>query len=195
MKITTVIFDLDGTITRPFFDFDAIREEIGLGRDAGPILELMPKMSPEQRERTKRIIAEHEKAAVEQSTLNYKAAETLDALRQKNIHIGILTRNTRQNALAIARKHSLSFDAIVDRTDGPVKPDAFGVLSLCETFATRPDQALVVGDFLYDLLSATAAGAIPVLLNNTEKAREYAKFADFTITSLDHILPIIENTG
>ena len=35
MTITTVIFDLDGTITRPFLDFDAIRAEMGLSADAG----------------------------------------------------------------------------------------------------------------------------------------------------------------
>jgi len=28
MPIKAVIFDLDGTITEPYFDFDAIREEI-----------------------------------------------------------------------------------------------------------------------------------------------------------------------
>ena len=29
MQIKAVIFDLDGTITQPFFDFDAIRKEMG----------------------------------------------------------------------------------------------------------------------------------------------------------------------
>lgn len=51
MTIKTVIFDLDGTITVPFFDFDAIREEMGLSKDTGPILEAMEKMSPDQRRR------------------------------------------------------------------------------------------------------------------------------------------------
>jgi len=41
MPIKAVIFDLDGTITQPYFDFDAIREEIGLPRDSGPILEII----------------------------------------------------------------------------------------------------------------------------------------------------------
>ena len=50
MSIKAVIFDLDGTITRPFFDFDAIREEMGLDRNAGPVLEAMEKMTPQQRQ-------------------------------------------------------------------------------------------------------------------------------------------------
>ena len=44
MPIRAVIFDLDGTITEPYLDFDAIREEIGLGKNGGPVLEAMEKM-------------------------------------------------------------------------------------------------------------------------------------------------------
>ena len=102
--IKAVIFDLDGTITRPFFDFDAIRQEMGLAPDSGPILELMEKMSPVERKRTRDILTSHEDRAVAESTLNDGASEVLDALRQKDISIGILTRNKRCNAEAIARK-------------------------------------------------------------------------------------------
>jgi len=128
MPIRAVIFDLDGTITQPFFDFDAIREEMGLRRDSGPVLESMKKMSPERRKEAERILHFHESEAVTQSRLNAGARQTLEAIRKAGIHIGILTRNRRSNALAVAEKHNLKFDAIVYREDGPVKPDAFGVL-------------------------------------------------------------------
>jgi len=193
MKITTVIFDLDGTITRPFLDFDAIRAEMGLAPDAGPVLEAMEHMPPEQRIRAEEILLRHESRAVEESVLNDGARATLDALRRRGISIGILTRNKRENAESVARKHNLTFDAIVDRHDGPAKPDAFGVLRLCDIFRTLPGETLVVGDFLYDLLSAKAANAIAVLLKNTEEAGKFAKYADFTITSLDEVLHIIDN--
>ena len=45
MTIKAVIFDLDGTITEPFLDFDAIRREIGLSPEAGTLLEAMEKMT------------------------------------------------------------------------------------------------------------------------------------------------------
>ena len=191
--IKAVIFDLDGTITRPFFDFDAIREEMGLAPDSGPILEIMEKMSPDQRKRTRDILTFHENRAVAESTLNDGASEVLGALRQKDISIGILTRNKRCNAEAIARKHNLTFDAIVDREDGPVKPDAFGVLRLCEHFSTTPAETLVVGDYLYDLLSAKAAGAVAVLLKTHKESDRFAPHADYTIDSLNKILDIIDN--
>jgi HAD superfamily hydrolase (TIGR01549 family) len=195
MKIKAVIFDLDGTITRPFFDFDAIRKEMGFASNAGPILELMKKMTVEQRVAAERILIYHEDKAVEKSKLNPGAKKTLNALRKMGLPIGILTRNKRSNADAVAKKHGLKFDAVVGREEGPVKPDAFGVNYLCKRFKIKPQEAIVVGDYLFDLLCARAAGAVPVLLKNQEKADEFAKHADFVIEKIDDLLKIIENKG
>jgi len=193
MQVKAVIFDLDGTITEPFFDFDAIRREMGYSPDAGPILELMEKMTPKQRENAERILQFHEEKAVVESTLNPGAMEVLDELRRRKIKIGILTRNKRDNAFAVAEKHGLKFDAVVGRDEGPVKPDAFGVQYLCRQFGIKPGEALVVGDYLFDLLCAKAAGAVSVLLKNHRKADEFARYADFVIENITDILKIIED--
>lgn len=195
MSIKAVIFDLDGTITKPFFDFDAIREEMGLDRDSGPVLESMEEMAPQRRQRAEEILHFHEQQAVTESALNAGARETLEALDEAGIGIGILTRNRRGNALAIAEKHNLKFDVIVDRDDGPVKPDAFGVLQICQYFGVKPQETLMVGDYLFDLLCARAAGAVAVLLANSKGAAEYAEHADFTVENIDQILQIIEEAG
>ena len=192
MPIKAVIFDLDGTITQPYFDFDVIREEMGLDRNSGPVLESMQKMTSQERRRAEEILHYHESRAVAESTLNDGAKETLAILHKAGIHIGILTRNKRSNAQAIAQKHGLQFDAIVDREDGPAKPDAFGVLHLCRHFGVKPRETLLVGDYLFDLLCAKAAGAFSVLLANHDKADEFAEHADFTIESINRILQIIE---
>ncbi len=192
MPIKAVIFDLDGTITEPFFDFDAIRREMGLDENAGPILEAMKKMAPAHRARAENILDYHEKLAVEQSSLNDGARETLETLGKAGIKIGVLTRNKKENTLAVAQKHNLNFDFIFDRDDGPVKPDAFGVLEICRRFGVKPQETLVVGDYLFDILCAKAAGAVSILLTNHPKAGEFAKHADFTIEKIDQILQIIE---
>jgi len=193
MSIKAALFDLDGTITQPYFDFGAIREEIGLPRDSGPLLELMEKMTAQQRQKAERILHYHEDKAVTESQLNPGAEQTLSKLRTAGIPIGILTRNKRENALAIARIHNLKFDAVIGREDGPVKPDAFGVLDLCRRFGVEPGQALLVGDYLFDLLSAKAAGAVAVLLVNHEQAREFADHADYCVENIAEILEIIAN--
>jgi len=193
MSIKAVIFDLDGTITQPYFDFDAIREEIGLPRDSGPVLESMEKMTALQRANAERILFHHEQQALEESTLNVGAEQTLASLRAAGISIGILTRNKKDNAFTIAKKHNLKFDAVVGREDGPVKPDAFGVLQLCRQFGVEPEETLLVGDYLFDLLCARAAGAIPVLLANHHQAGEFADHADFCIKQISEVLDIIKN--
>ncbi len=193
MPIKAVIFDLDGTITQPYFDFDAIRQEIGLSIDSGPLLESMEKMSPQLRLKAEKILFIHEQKAVIESKLNAGADQTLSALRAAGIHIGILTRNKRGNAYAIAQKHKLKFDAVIGREDGPVKPDAFGVIELCRQFGVKPQETLLVGDYLFDLLCAKAAGACAVLLANHHQADDFAEHADFCIENITGILEIIAN--
>jgi len=193
MPIKAVIFDLDGTITQPYFDFDAIRQEIGLAIDSGPLLESMEKMSPQLRLKAEKILFIHEQKAVIESKLNAGADQTLSALRAAGIHIGILTRNKRGNAYAIAQKHKLKFDAVIGREDGPVKPDAFGVIELCRQFGVKPQETLLVGDYLFDLLCAKAAGACAVLLANHHQADDFAEHADFCIENITGILEIIAN--
>jgi HAD superfamily hydrolase (TIGR01549 family) len=191
--IRTVIFDLDGTITEPFFDFEAIRQEIGICDSAVSILDAMEQMTAQDRSIAETILKKHEDAAVSGSTLNRGTEKTLRELRNSSINIGILTRNTKDNTIAVAKKHNLKFDAIIGRHDGPVKPDAFGVIKLCSIFATRPEETLVVGDYLHDLLSAKAAGAFAVLIKTHKGSEKFEPHADYVITSLDEILEIIEN--
>jgi len=193
MPIRAVIFDLDGTITQPYFDFDAIREEIGMGKDEGPLLEAMERMTVEERHRAEAILLHHEKTALAVSTLNPGARETLRELNRRGLPIGILTRNRKCNAEAIAEKHGLHFDSVVGREDGPVKPNAFGVLRLCSHFGVDPAETLLVGDYLHDLLCARAAKATAVLLVNHHQADEFLAHADFTIERLDEILRIIDD--
>ena len=193
MAIRTVIFDLDGTITEQFLDFDAIRREMVLAQNAGAILEIMEKMPAPEQKRIRQILEKHETRAIEQSRLNESVERTLELLRSGSINIGVLTRNRRSSALAIADKHNLHFDAVIGRDDGPVKPDAFGVLRLCRHFGNSPQDTLVVGDYLYDMMSAKAAGAISVLIKTHSQSEQFSKYADFTISSLDEILQIIED--
>ncbi|MBN1806059.1 MAG: HAD family hydrolase [Sedimentisphaerales bacterium] len=192
MQIKAVIFDLDGTITQPYFNFDAIRQEIGLAGDSGPILESMEKMTDRQRQNAEEILHFHEQKAVEESKLNINAKQTLSTLRSAGIRIGVLTRNKRDNALAIAEKHDLEFDAVIGREDGPVKPDAFGVLRICERFGVKPQETLLVGDYLFDLQCARSAGAVAVLLANHNRAEEFVEHADFCVEDISGILDIID---
>ena len=192
MGIKAVIFDLDGTLTEPFLDFDVIRDEMGLAPDGGPILEAMETMTPAQLEHANDVLRTHEERAVEHSKLHHGAKETIDDLRCQGLYVGVLTRNKRENALRVAAKHALSFDAVLGREDGPAKPDARGILSLCKQFCAEPHQTLMVGDYIHDLQCARAAGAIGVLMKSHPNAESFEHYADFTIANLASILQIVE---
>lgn len=193
MKIKAVIFDLDGTITEPYLDFDAIRGQIGIQQKDVTILEFIDKLPPAQRRSAHMILQKHEHEAVENSALNEHVTQTFQSLRERSISIGILTRNSRCNTLAVMAKHNLESDAVITREDGPVKPDAYGVLKLCEDFGCAVGETIVVGDYLHDLLCAKAAGAIAVLIKTHKDADQFSIHADYTISSLDQLLRIIES--
>lgn len=191
MKVNAVIFDLDGTLTEPVLDFGKIRSEMGIDSDSKDILVAMEAMDPIRQKQAQSVLARHEYHAAQHSQLNDGVAELLSELRKRKIPIGLLTRNTRENTLFVARRHQLCFDAIVARHDGPAKPNAYGVLELCRQFNSNPAETLVVGDFLHDLLSAQNAGAIPVLIKTHPKAEDYQVHADYSISQMSELLDII----
>lgn len=192
MKIKSVIFDLDGTLTAPMLDFDQIRKEMGLNPGSTDILAAINTMDSVQKKQAQAILESHELYAAENSQLNHGVLELLTALRLRNLPIGLLTRNTRENTMTVASRHQLTFDGIIDRRDSPAKPNGHGVLKLCRQFNAEPCETLVVGDFIHDMQSARDAGAIAVLLTTHPNAQEYRAHADYVIDSLLEVLDLID---
>ena len=118
MKVNAILFDLDGTLTQPYLDFDQIRDEIGITQ--GPILEAMAQMTAEQQLRANDILITHELQAANNSRLNPGVHEMLADIRQKNRSIALVTRNSHDSVKRICQIHDLSFDTVVTREDGPV---------------------------------------------------------------------------
>ena len=62
MSLHAMLFDLDGTLTRPLLDFPSMKREIGLSPDSF-ILEALEAMTPEERHRAMVIVERHEQEA------------------------------------------------------------------------------------------------------------------------------------
>jgi len=160
--VRLVVFDLDGTLTRPFLDFRRIREEIGLPE---PLLENMLALPPgPERDRAFAILERHEEEAAERSELAEDAAEVLNFLRRRGILAAVVTRNSRRSARKILGKHGLTFDLVVTREDAPVKPRPDPLRLVCDRLGVPPSEALMVGDYKYDILAGRAAGLRTALL-------------------------------
>ena len=185
-----IIFDLDGTLTRPFLNFDAIRAEIGIV--AGPILEAMDRMDPAGRQRAETILLRHEWEAAEHGQLYEGAVQVVAACRERGYPVAVLTRNARPVVDYLLGKHGFVFDAIRTREDGAVKPSAEPLLSICRELNADPRRSWMVGDYLFDIMSGQAAGARTVLMIGEAAPPEFAPRADFVIRRLAELLAILD---
>lgn len=184
-----VIFDLDGTLTRPILDFDVIRAEIGI--TSGPILEAMEHMDDVAKARASEILTKHEWKAAGHVALYDGAVEVVTSSRTAGYAVALLTRNTRPIVDFLIEKHGFEFDAIRTREDGAVKPSPEPVLSICRQLMARPSESWMVGDFLFDIMSGRAAGARTVLMIGAHPDPEYASQADHVIRELRELLPLL----
>jgi phosphoglycolate phosphatase-like HAD superfamily hydrolase len=194
-----VIFDMDGTLTEELLDFPAIRRDIGLP-DEGGILEHIVHMSEADQARAHAILDRHELQAADTCLLHEGAVDVLGALRRRGIWTALLTRNSRQCAEMVLSRHGLVLDFVATREHRPHKPHPDSVLNILRHFRTHypaaaglaPRQTLVVGDYLYDLQAAAAAGADSALLCVKDELPPFADQATYRIRRLVELLPIVE---
>ncbi len=163
-RFSLVIFDMDGTLTRPYLDFPRIRAEIGLPE---PLLENML-LLPEgpERDRAFAILQRFEDDAAANSELNDGALEILEFLRGRDVKAALVTRNSRRSVARVLEKHGLAFDLVVTREDAPVKPRPEPLQLICGRLGVAPERTLMLGDFKYDVVAGRAAGTATALLTN-----------------------------
>lgn len=185
--VRAVIFDMDGTLTRSTLDFDAIRADIGLA--AGPILEAMRDMAPDDRARAEEILHRHESSDAASSVLQPYAADVVAALRARGIRVALMTRNSAASLDTFLARHGIAFDLTRTREDGPCKPSPEPVLDICRRLRVSPSQTWVVGDFHFDILCGRAAGCRTILFLEPGATRHpWADEADVVIHDLREIL-------
>ena len=190
MRINAVIFDMDGTLTRPILDFDAIRNE--MGGIEGPILEAMAKMNASQRLHANEVLLRHERHAAAQSQLNPGVHDLFEQLRSDGRYIGLLTRNSAESVETISRVHKIAFDAVITREDdGPIKPDPWPFSQLCQKLDVPPENAIMVGDYLFDILCGRSAGAKTVLLTTYHAYKSFEDDADYVVDHLQELIGVL----
>lgn len=184
------VFDLDGTLTHPVHDFDAIRVRLGI--PAGElILEWLgaqpaPKAAPLYAE-----LARIEAELVDRTTAQPGCGELLEALCADDCRLGILTRNTRENALRTLERigvaHCFAPEDVLGRDEAPAKPDPGGIRTLLARWGGAPEAGVMVGDFRLDLEAGRAAGTATA---HFDPAGRFAwpELADVRIRALPELL-------
>ncbi len=185
-----IIFDMDGTLTRPLLDFDAIRREIGL--PPGPVLEAIREMPPQRQAEANAILDRHEAEAAAACELQDHAAEVVSAIRESGTLAALMTRNSRRSVLSFLDTHRIAFDLTWSREDGPMKPSPEPIHRICQRLGVPAADTWSIGDYYYDLVCSRAAGARAILLLTPDRPRpDWADEADDVIASLAQLLTMM----
>lgn len=195
--IKAVLFDFDGTLTKPgALNFPLLKETIGCPADV-PILEFIEDL-PSSSQRTEALehLERFEKEAAVNSEPNVGAEELIHFLRSKGIGIGIITRNTRSSVKRALENFEdvdmTYFNVIVTReTPARLKPSGDGIILAAETLNVDVNQILMVGDFVFDVQAGQKAGCLTAFLDYGTASSTPKIESDFIVSNLEEIKHIV----
>ena len=168
-----MLFDFDGTLTRPgALDFPAVKREIGCPADSLVLewIEALPAGAADSGPLA--ALERFELDAAAESVPNAGAERVIRSLRAQGLKVGVLTRN---GLSAVRRALSCVFATSTPATSTSSsrattriapKPAPDGVLHAAAAMGVPPEETLVVGDFVLDVQAGRAAGALTAYLTN-----------------------------
>ncbi|HET6334746.1 MAG TPA: HAD family hydrolase [Polyangiales bacterium] len=165
------VFDMDGTLTVAVHDFAAIRVALSIPEESD-ILSHLARLPAAEAATKHAWLLEHERELAHASRASAGAVELVRQLRTRGCRLGILTRNARELALitleAIGLADAFDPNDILGRDEAPPKPHPGGLQQLAQQWGVASSELVMVGDYLFDLECARAAGARSVLVNLPE---------------------------
>jgi len=185
MKI--IIFDLDGTLVDNEVSFDEMRQRMAkrLNIPKNELDPLYEKLISLNLPDGLKILSEEEMRRAEHSRFKYGLSDLFEFLRQRRIKIAVLTRNCRKATLKALGYLSSGIDVMVTRDDGyKLKPSPEGIFAILNRFAILPKDALMVGDYDFDIEAGRLAGCKTVRMGTG--------FADFNVRNLEELKYLIK---
>jgi HAD superfamily hydrolase (TIGR01509 family) len=185
------IFDLDGTLTIPVHDFPSIRNSLGMTDADVDILQFLATLSPKEAALRHARLIEIEYELAQNTAAAPGAERLLEELLQRNVRIGILTRNTREIALytlaQIGLKEYFNEDDILGRAEAEPKPHPEGIEKLLAAWGSVPDETVMIGDYLFDLQVGRAAGTATIHVDSSG-AFLWPELADLSVVTLEELV-------
>jgi HAD superfamily hydrolase (TIGR01549 family) len=170
--INAIIFDMDGTITKPRIDWKTLRERIGAPPDR-TIIDHIASLEATAAERASRILMETEMEACLHSELNDGVCEMLVYLREQRIRTALVTNNHSEAVQVVLKRHGLVFDVVLSRKDGAIKPSVDLIQKALSILSLRSDEVLSIGDGRYDLEASQEAGIPFLYVTNGRPSLDY----------------------
>ena len=169
MKLKGLIFDLDGTIVDAPYDWPRIRDDLATGGQ--PILKHLELIDEPARSRKRAKLEAYEKAATEKAVLKPGIPQLMDLISSRGVRTALVSNNSGKNVRFLVGKFRLDFEIVLSREDGLWKPSAGPFLHVLNLWGINRDECGVVGDALFDVQAAEAAGIQTVLIISTNRDR------------------------
>ncbi|MBE9033114.1 HAD family hydrolase [filamentous cyanobacterium LEGE 11480] len=184
---------MDGTLTFSIHDFDGIKRELGLPMDQ-PILEALDQIPEPRASALHRQLDAIELEVARQSTQQAGAYELLSTLKSRGHQLGILTRNSKENAFETLAACDLADffapDLVLSRNCCAPKPSPDGINQLLNQWNGTPERSVMVGDYLFDLTAGRSAGSATVYIDPTGEF-EWQAHADVSVTTLAQVTQML----
>ncbi|KAL8100065.1 hypothetical protein AgCh_032360 [Apium graveolens] len=207
-RLRGVVFDMDGTLTVPVIDFQAMYKQV-LGQDMYESIKLkspsgidilhhIETWDADKQQRACQIIADFERLGLERLQIMPGASELCGFLDSRKIRRGLITRNVKSAVDLFHQRFGILFSPALSREFRPYKPDPGPLLHICSAWEMEPSEVIMIGDSLKDdVACGKRAGAFTCLLDETGRyaAPEYATVEhkpDYTVSSLAEVISLLE---
>jgi phosphoglycolate phosphatase len=221
MAVKAVVFDMDGTVVTFNLDFRSARAEaMGFLETKGfprslfslneSVFEMLKKVEVSMKNSGKgkkdfsrlrravlAVLEKYEKESASSTELVPGVVEALKALKKMKLGVGLFTVNGEKSTNYILDTFHLRqfFDAVLTRDSVPfVKPDPVHLQTVLKALKVKPQEAVVVGDSVWDMKSAHELGVFAVgVLSGVSSPQELTNAgANVMISSPIDLIPLIE---
>jgi pyrophosphatase PpaX len=208
--ITTILFDLDGTLIdtneliiatylhtlEKYYPSQFKREDV-LPFIGPSLKEVFGNMNPDRVEEMILEYRTYNLANHDQLVREFEGvAETLPLLKEKGYKLGIVTTKLYDTVMKGLRLMELDhyFDCIIalDHVEKE-KPDPEPIFKALEALGSTPEEAIMVGDNFHDILAGKNAGTLTAGVAWSIKGRNYlAKFEpDYMLEHMSDLFTIL----
>lgn len=185
--LKAVIFDMDGTLTMPYINWQDLRAKIKCPPSKN-IIEHIDNLPSEQAKQATNILLKTEREAAENAAINEGAAELIQTLKDRGLKLALVTNNHREAMHIVLQRYDLTFDLALSRDDGLLKPAPDLIIKTLEQLHVRAHETIGIGDSQYDLLACEAAHVACIYLTHGTPKLDHTP----SIATLSDMLTIID---
>ena len=190
--IKGIIFDLDGTLIRLPIRYDLIQNNLkkifNIQDEFKPLIAAVvssAKGNSSKLDEAFELICQEETRAADDLEIIENAFDVLQFFKSKQLKLGLVTMQCRKAVEKVMTKFEQSvFSSIISRDESYDRKDQ--IEKMLKSLQLEPDEALVIGDRIHDVVSAKKVGCRAILVN-----REKSKQVDVeTIEKLSNLTKI-----